>query len=147
MDITFFKFKGNCHKGEMQYDTGIFSSCLTYDDSRTNKHWDSENHIWLNDSLEYWYTKGFLTISENIFTQRAYDNRLGNYEDFSYEDWCWYWNQCKRVVEKLKTIGEDIEEFEWKGHWNRESIEDLFKMEVEKLAKEYGVNYKLEFKE
>lgn len=136
MDITYFRFKGNCHKGKIQYDTGIFSSCLIdYDDSQTNKH-----------SLEYWYTKGFLTIPENIFTYRTYNNRLGNYEEFSYEDWCWYWNQCKRVIEKLKTLGEDIEEFEWKGHWNRKSKEDLFKLEVEKLAKEYGVNYKLELK-
>ena len=132
-NITYFRFKGNCHKGEIQYNTGIFSSCIVYDDSQTYKH-----------NLEYWYTKGFLTISENIFTHRAYNNRLGNYEDYSYEDWYWYWNQCKRVVEKLKTIGEDTEEFEWKGYWNRESMEELFKFEVEKLAKEYGVNYKLE---
>lgn len=135
MDITYFRFKGNCHKGKIQYDTGIFSCCIVYDDSQTNKH-----------NLEYWYTKGFLTISENIFTHKAYNNRLGNYEDYSYEDWCWYWNQCKLVVEKLKTIGYDTEEFEWKGNWNRESMEELFKFEVEKLAKEYGVNYKLEVK-
>lgn len=31
--ITYFKFNGNCHAGEIQYDTGIFSSTLSYNDA------------------------------------------------------------------------------------------------------------------
>lgn len=143
--ITYFKFNGNCHAGEIQYDTGIFSATIGYNDVQKPDHYDNVNKKWLKDDLNYWILYGFLRIPSNVMAIKSYEDRLGNYEDFSYEDWCWYWNQCKRVVEKLKTLGEDIEEFEWKGHWNKESNEDLFKIEVEKLAKEYSItDYKLE---